>query len=192
MTLVRMLKVLMLATCLFPAAVLAQSGGGGSTGSSAGGASSGGSSGSAAGGAASGPTAGTGSAVGSPNAGSAGAGTAGVSGVPSGPANAGGLNNSVNDPSGGGNSAKLPTAPGINTVGRQIHREHLPKRARPPIQLRLDPSSSGGTTQVGAKGKTASTGVAGSTTGAAAKINAVLDAENKKLDKKIKSICRGC
>jgi hypothetical protein len=40
-----------------------------------------------------------------------GAGTAGVSGVPNGPANAGGLNNSGNYPSGAGNSTKAPTAP---------------------------------------------------------------------------------
>src|SRR2546421_3021395 len=73
--------------------------------------------GSSAGGAASGPSAGTGSAAGSPNAGSPGAGTAGVSGVPSGPANVGGLNNSGNDPSGAGNSAKIASPPGTNSAG---------------------------------------------------------------------------
>src|SRR6202022_4094986 len=40
-----------------------------------------------------------------------------VSGVPNGPANAGGLNNSGNDPSGAGNSAKVPTNPGTNSLG---------------------------------------------------------------------------
>src|SRR4051794_16620602 len=36
---------------------------------------------------------------------------AGVSGIPHGPGSAGGLNNSVNDPSGIGNAAKLPPPP---------------------------------------------------------------------------------
>jgi hypothetical protein len=45
------------------------------------------------------------------------AGTQGVSGVPSGPANAAGLNNSGNDPSGAGNSAKIATRPATNTQG---------------------------------------------------------------------------
>jgi hypothetical protein len=40
-----------------------------------------------------------------------------VSGVPSGPANAAGLNNSGNDPSGAGNSAKIATRPATNTQG---------------------------------------------------------------------------
>jgi hypothetical protein len=82
-------KLIVVAVLLTPLPAFAQGGGGSGGGGSAGGAS--------AGGAASGSTAGSGSAVGSPNAGSAGAGTAGVSGVPSGPANAGGLNNSGND-----------------------------------------------------------------------------------------------
>ena len=88
-----------------PVGSLAQSSGGGGAGG--------------AGGAASGPSSGTGSAAGSPNAGSAGAGTAGVNGVPSGPANAGGLNNSVNDPSGAGNSGKVVSQPppGTNSLG---------------------------------------------------------------------------
>jgi hypothetical protein len=58
-----------------------------------------GSGGTTAGGAASG------SAIDTPNAGSAGAGTTGVSGIPAGPGSAGGTNNSVNDPS---ISATLP------------------------------------------------------------------------------------
>jgi len=50
----------------------------------------------------------SGNAVGTPNAGSAGAGTTGVSGIPAGPASVGGTNNSINDPSGIGNAAKIP------------------------------------------------------------------------------------
>jgi hypothetical protein len=40
-----------------------------------------------------------------------GAGDAGVSGIPRGPGSAGGLNNSVNDPSGIGNAARIPAPP---------------------------------------------------------------------------------
>ena len=36
---------------------------------------------------------------------------AGVSGIPRGPGSAGGLNNSVNDPSGIGNAARVPALP---------------------------------------------------------------------------------
>ncbi len=43
-----------------------------------------------------------------PAAGSAGAGSAAVSGVPIGPGSVGGTNNSVNDPSGIGNAARMP------------------------------------------------------------------------------------
>jgi hypothetical protein len=50
-----------------------------------------------------------GSPVGTPNAGSAGAGTTGVSGIPAGPGSVGGNNNSINDPSGVGNAAKMPS-----------------------------------------------------------------------------------
>jgi hypothetical protein len=39
---------------------------------------------------------------------------AGVSGIPPGPANARGLNGSINDPSGLGNAAKFPALPGPN------------------------------------------------------------------------------
>src|SRR6266480_3873605 len=118
--------------------------------------------GSSAGGAASGPSAGTGSAAGSPNAGSPGAGTAGVSGVPSGPANVGGLNNSGNDPSGAGNSAKIASPPpGTNSAGTA--------------------NSSGSPATTGsARSKDRSTGN-----------DAAIDAENRAVDRKLKSICRG-
>ncbi len=55
------------------------------------------------------------SPAGTPPAGSAGAGTTGVSGIPAGPGSVGGNNNSINDPSGVGNAAKMPTP---NTTGR--------------------------------------------------------------------------
>jgi hypothetical protein len=62
-----------------------------------------------------GTAAGSGSAVGTPNAGSAGAGTTGVSGIPPGPGSIGGPNNTVNDPSGIGNAAKVPPPPPPST-----------------------------------------------------------------------------
>jgi hypothetical protein len=54
------------------------------------------------------PAVGTASPSGTPNAGSAGAGTSAVNGIPQGPASGGGSNNSINDPSGIGNAAKVP------------------------------------------------------------------------------------
>ena|ERR1700731_885915 len=116
-----------------------------------------------------------GSAVGSPNAGSAGAGSAGVNGVPSGPANAGGLNNSGNDPSGAGNSGKVVSEPPPGTNGAGTA------------------NSSGSP----ATGSSMTTGSAGSRAGTAAtgpqtKGDAALDRENRDIDRKLKSICRGC
>jgi hypothetical protein len=46
--------------------------------------------------------------AGTPNAGSAGAGASAVNGIPPGPGRPGGVNNSVSDPSGIGNAAKMP------------------------------------------------------------------------------------
>jgi hypothetical protein len=133
---------------------------------------------SGAGGAASGPSAGSGSAAGSPSAGSAGAGTAGVSGVPSGPANAGGLNNSGNDPSGAGNLGKVatPPAPGTNSAGTA--------------------NSSGSSATTGSSGTTGSTSTraAGGTdaTGPNKSGDVAIGAEDKAVDRKLKSICKGC
>jgi hypothetical protein len=87
---------------------------------------------SGASGSASGPSAGSSSAVGSPSAGSAGAGTAGVNGIPPGPGSGTGINNSVNDPSGVGNSSKLnpswvPTARGLPIRRAPRQRRGLPQ-----------------------------------------------------------------
>jgi hypothetical protein len=67
-----------------------------------------------------GAPAGSGSAAVTPNAGSAGTGTTGVSGIPSGPGNVGGSNNSVYDPSGSGNAARVapPPPPSTSPTGR--------------------------------------------------------------------------
>jgi hypothetical protein len=121
---------------------------------------------SAGGAGAGGASAGTGSAAGSPNAGSAGAGTSATSGVPSGPANVGGLNNSINDPSGVGNASRVasPPPPGINSAGTA--------------------NSSGMTTGTGSG--------ATSMTDAPRTGNADVDAQDRAVDRKIKSICKGC
>lgn len=125
-----------------------------------------------------GGAAGTGSAVGSPPAGSAGAGTAGVSGVPIGPGSAGGTNNSVNDPSGAGNAARASQTPGTNSAGT---------------------ANSVGTPAPASSGRAApATRAAGgsSVTGPDTKVDrntdAAVAAENRKLDRMIKNICRGC
>jgi hypothetical protein len=153
-----------------PAISFAQGGGGGGGGSSGGGAS--------AGGAASGPSAGSNSAVGSPNAGSVGAGSMGTSGIAPGPANVGGLNNSGNDPSGAGNASKLNTPPGTNTAGTAQ-------------STGSGPTGSGANSGAGVTTGSARSG--GSTvTGPQTKEDAAIDEETKKVDQKVKSICRGC
>lgn len=123
------------------------------------------------GGAASGPSVGGSSAVGSPNAGSAGAGTAGVSGVPPGPASTGGLNNSVNDPSGVGNSAKVatPPPPGTNSAGT---------------------ANSSGSSRTTGSGRGAVGGTAATDPQDSADV--AIEKEDRAIDRKLKSICRGC
>ena len=105
----------------------------------------------------------TGSAAGSPNAGSAGAGTSATSGVPSGPANVGGLNNSINDPSGAGNASKVasPPSPGTNSAGTALSSS----------------GTGGGSAQ---KGPALGTG------------DPAVDKEDARVARMIGSICRGC
>ena len=126
------------------------------------------------GGSAGGSSAGSssGSAAGSPSAGAAGAGSQGVSGTPPGPAAPGGLNNAGEDPSGQANAVRRasPSAPGTNTAGT------------------AQSSGSGVTT-----GSARSTGSGGATvTGPQTSGDAAIGEENKEVDRKIKSICRGC
>ena len=109
----------------------------------------------------------SGIAAGSPSAGSAGAGSQGISGVPPGPAAPGGLNNAGEDPSGAANASRRasPPAPGTNTAGTA--------------------QSSGGGANTGS----------GVTTGSgrsAKDVDTEITEENKTVDRKIKSICRGC
>lgn len=100
--------------------------------------------------------------------------------MPSGPANVGGLNNSGNDPSGAGNSAKIPTAPGTNSAGTA----HSSGSA-------ASGSSSAGS---GATTGSTSTRAAGGTDaeGPNKSGDAAIDAEDKAVDRKLKSICKGC
>jgi hypothetical protein len=96
--------------------------------------------------------------------------------VPPGPANVGGLNNSGNDPSGAGNSAKIASPPpGTNSAGTA--------------------NSSGSSVTTGSSATTGSarsnTGEV-SVTGPSNSTDAAIDAKNKALDRKLKSICRGC
>jgi hypothetical protein len=101
---------------------------------------------------------------------------AGVSGIPPGPANARGLNGSVNDPSGIGNAAKVPS---------------LPQPALRPVPV---PSvSSPMVTRIGpvpATVKIRRTRVATSRSGRAA-ARAAVRAQDKRIDHEV-SICRGC
>jgi hypothetical protein len=60
---------------------------------------------------------------------------AGVSGIPRGPGSAGGLNNSVNDPSGIGNAAKIPAPPPPSMAVPTV------PSAAPPVSSRLSSRS---------------------------------------------------
>jgi hypothetical protein len=64
-----------------------------------------------------------------------GAGDAGVSGIPRGPGSAGGLNNSVNDPSGIGNAARIPPPPPPSLAVPAV------PSAVPPVSSRLSSRS---------------------------------------------------
>jgi hypothetical protein len=97
--------------------------------------------------------------------------------VPSGPANAGGLNNSGNDPSGAGNSAKIASPPpqGTNSAGT------------------ANSSGSSATARSSATTGSARSNTGGvSVTGPSTSGDAAIDAEDKAVDRKLKSICRGC
>jgi hypothetical protein len=97
--------------------------------------------------------------------------------VPSGPANAGGLNNSGNDPSGAGNSGKVVSQPppGTNSAGT---------------------ANSSGTSATGGSSMTTGSAAAApggtAATGPQAPGDVAIDQEDKAIDRKLKSICRGC
>jgi len=140
--------------------------------------------------------------AGAPAAGSAGAGSLGISGVPRGPGNAAGLNNSGNDPSGAGhapafnsgtttglaNPSGRSPAQGSSSNGEQRNAERPPPRG---TSSSGTASSSGGGRTVRSNGTTMPGPDSASTTDSKDS-DAKIDAENKKLDQMVKSICRGC
>lgn len=168
-------------------------GGGGSGGGAGGGASAGGAStGGAATGSASGPTAGSPSSVGSPNAGAAGAGTSAVSGTPSGPGNPAGLNNSGNDPSGAGNASKVASPSGNNGLGVTNSQTSGRNNGQP-----VGTNAAGAATSTGTVGMAQGSAAPGGGSRGPTKVadpngDAQIDAENRKLDRAMKNICRGC
>ena len=116
-----------------------------------------------------------------------------MSGIPSGPGNAADLNNTGNDPSGAGNSSKTPAAPGTNSAGT-ANPSGSPANG-----------SANGAVANGGHGTIGTIGSAGSggggridgtvTQGPALPGDDVIrqeDAVDSKVDKKIKSICKGC
>jgi hypothetical protein len=113
--------------------------------------------------------------------------------VPPGPANAGGLNNSGNDPSGAGNSAKSPDAPGMRTPGT-----NAAGTANSSGSSVSNTAASRGSTTVGTAGNraggTSSGNIDGTVTsgGPDRPGGAEIRAEDVKVDQKIKSICKGC
>ena len=125
-----------------------------------------------------------------------------MNGVPNGPANVGGLNNSGNDPSGTGNSAKLPDVPTNNTVGPANSGRASSNNSSPRDAGAANP---GNTTTGLARSNDAPTG-GGNTrqngtrmpgNGQPSKTteqssDAQIDAENRKVEKMVKSICKGC
>lgn len=121
------------------------------------------------GGSAGGSSAGSssGSAAVSPSMSAAGAGSQGISGTPPGPVAPGGANNAGKDPSGQADSVRRasPPAPGTNTAGT----------AQP----------SGGGVNIGS-------GVTIGSASPQATGDVEVNKENKEVDRKIKSICRGC
>lgn len=140
---------------------------------------------------------GSGSAAGSPSAGSAGAGTLGTSGVPPGPANSAGLNNTGNDPSGSGNTPRFN--PGSTTgIAR-------PAPGTPSSGDTRNPTSPRGTNTLGtAKGSgvggggslrsngTRMPGAGEPTVTSQQDSDNLINAENRKLNHALNSICRGC
>jgi hypothetical protein len=104
---------------------------------------------------------------------------AGVSGIPRGPGNAGGLNNSINDPSGSGNRLASPPPPSmaVPTV----------PSAAPALSTRVPPGSARVVRRVDREVEPAPRKK--SRRKAAREASRV---DDKQLDRKLRSICRGC
>ena len=102
---------------------------------------------------------------------------AGVSGIPPGPANARGLNGSVNDPSGIGNAARVPAIP------PPVITPVVPPTVSPPAAYRTFP------VQRAVKMRRTRFAASRSRRSAA---KAHVSEQDRGLDRKIMSICRGC
>jgi hypothetical protein len=109
-----------------------------------------------------------------PPAGSFGAGTAGVNGIPIGPGAGTGLNNSVNDPSGFGNAARMPPLP------QQVTAPPIPSSA-PVVSSRGSAGSS--VTRISPRALAELRGP---------RAKAVARERRRLLDRDVTSICRGC
>ena len=96
----------------------------------------------------------------------------GAGGGSAGPAIAGRLNNSVNGPSGVGKSDEVASEPpsGSNSLGTA--------------------NSTGSSMTTGSAGSSA--GMGSGSPGSQTRGDAVIDQEDKAIDRKLKSICRGC
>jgi hypothetical protein len=103
---------------------------------------------------------------------------AGVSGIAPGPANARGLNGSVSDPSGIGNAAKVPAIP-------------PPSISPVPVPTLSGPAATYRSFPVQRSVRMRRTRFAASRSGRSAARAAVRE-QNRLLDHKITSICRGC
>jgi hypothetical protein len=129
------------------------------------------------------------------NTGPAGGGSPAVSGVPSGPAQTGGLNNSVNDPAGVLNANKTPST-NSGTVGLAPARPSEPP-VNPNGVVREPAPGANSLGAAGASGGTPAGGPSGvssnqPTTKGEQASDARIDAENRKTDKAINNVCRGC
>ena len=111
---------------------------------------------------------------------------AGVSGIPPGPGNVNGLNGSVRDPSGIGNAAKIPASP-----SPAIAPVPVPSVSPSAGYRSSSPAASYRTLQVrrAVKGKRPRFATTRSRRAAA---KAQVSDEDKRIDRKIMSICRGC
>jgi len=111
---------------------------------------------------------------------------AGVSGIPPGPGNVNGLNGSIRDPSGIGNAAKIPASP-----SPAIAPVPVPSVSPSAGYRSSSPAASYRTLQVrrAVKGKRPRFATTRSRRAAA---KAQVSDEDKRIDRKIMSICRGC
>ena len=103
---------------------------------------------------------------------------AGVSGIPRGPGSAGGLNNSVNDPSGIGNAARIPPPPPPSIAVPVVP-------SAPTVSGRLSPRSAPIVTKVNRRTVSSRREFRRSSS------HAAIRARDKSIDRKM-SICRGC